>query len=195
MTIKAAQPTHIAYAAAAWLLMCEEPSLRAIAEVESGPGGAFLPSGEPVILFERHIFRSLTDGRFDKYPNLSGPTPGGYGPSSMQHVRLQDAALLDREAALKSASWGLFQVMGFNHERAGFPELQEFVNAAYRSAECHLRMLVMFVRNSTGMARALEERDWQTFARLYNGPNYAASGYDKRLAKAYAKWASGGVGN
>lgn len=192
--MKPSQPSHVAYAAASWLLMCEEPVLRAIAEVEAGQWGAFMATGEPVILFERHIFHRLTGGKFDEHSDISNPVPGGYGAYSEQHHRLQRAAELDRFAALQSASWGLFQIMGFNHKDAGFPELQEFVNAAYRSADDHLRMLVMFVRNTPGLALALQKKDWQSFAFRYNGPRYADSAYDRRMAKAYAKWSSGGAG-
>src|SRR5690606_3942753 len=112
--------------------------IKAVTQVEAR-GRGFLSTGEPVILFERHIFRRETDGRFDRtHPDLSNPIPGGYGPSSAQHSRLQRAARLDREAALRSASWGMFQIMGFNFERAGHPTLQSFINAMYRSEGDHL---------------------------------------------------------
>ena len=87
-------------------LNCEIAAIKAVAEVESKSDG-FLPTDEPVILFERHIFSKLTKGLFDKsHPNISNPTPGGYGTVSQQHKRLQAAVALDRNAALMSASWG-----------------------------------------------------------------------------------------
>jgi len=186
--LKADQPTDEGYAAAAWLLMAETRAMKAIATVEAGGEGAFLPDGRPAALFERHVFRRLTDGRFDDdAPDLSNREPGGYGKSgSWQHDRLARAALLDRDAALMATSWGLFQIMGFNHERAGYPVLQRFVNAAYRSADDHLRMLVMFIRNDERLVDAIRAKAWDAFARSYNGPQYAQSQYDRRIAKAYA---------
>ena len=43
-----------------------------------------------------------------------------------------------------------------------------------------------FVRTSRGLTRAARNKDWPTFARLYNGAGYAANAYDVKLAAAYA---------
>ena len=165
--------------------------MKAIATVEAGPEGAFLlHDGKqvPVILFERHKFREFTDGRFDNaVPDLSNPVRGGYGTYSSQHVRLARAAKLDRTAAMKSCSWGLYQIMGFNHEAAGFPELQRFINAMYRSADDHLRALVMFLRHDEKKVDAIRSKNWNSFAYLYNGPGFARDKYDERIAAAYEK--------
>lgn len=190
------QPTPEGYEAAAWLLMCEVAAMRAVAAVESGPEGAFLGNGQPVILFEAHIFDKLTDGRFRgrRIIGMHGEAavvsrakwaPGTYGPASVQHARLGYAATLDREAALKSASWGLFQILGTNYERAGYSSIQRFVNAAYRSADDHLRMLVNFIRRDERLVDAIRGKQWPDFARVYNGPGYRTNRYDEKLEKAY----------
>ena len=195
---KATEPSPAAHSAAAWLLACDVPALRAVARVESGPLGAFLPSGEPVILYERHIFSRLTNGRFDgarmpgpdrdaAYAALSEPSAGVYGPVRVQHARLQAAAELNREAALRACSWGLFQIMGANHVPAGYPQLQRFVTAMYRSVDDHLRAFCMFIRADARLVDAIRSHDWAAFAYAYNGPQYARHGYDKRMAAAYAK--------
>lgn len=199
---KSDRPTTEAYAAAAWLLRCEEAAMRAVADVECGAEGAFLDSGEPVVLFEPHVFHRLTGGRFDgrtvpgvaeRWGMLSYDSwrPGWYGPVSAQHRRLAAAAELAREEALQSASWGLFQLLGENHARCGYPDLQRFVNAMYREADDHLRAFAQFVRYSAVLVDALRARDWPTFARLYNGPGFASNKYDQRLAAAYAAARSG----
>lgn len=167
------------------------PSVQAVAQVEA-PNGGFLPSGEPTILFERHVFSKRTGGRFDKsHPHISNPKPGGYGPSSTQHARLAEAAALDRTAALESASWGKFQIMGFNHQAAGYMTLQGFINAMYVSEGKQLDAFVSFLKNDRGgaMQRALKAKDWATFARLYNGPAYAEHNYHGRLRDAYRELA------
>ena len=189
-------PSADAFAHAAWLLRCEIPAMRAFAEVEAGHEGAFYDSGEPVILFERHHFYRLTHGRHAgaRVPGVSADwaricerTPGGYGPSSQQHLRLQAAAALDRDAALRSASWGLFQIMGSNHASCGYPKLQRFITAMYREVDDHLRAFVMFIRHNEQLTDALRARDWPTAARLYNGPLFARNQYDHKLAAAYAR--------
>lgn len=184
--MKSDHPSEDAYVHAAWLLMAEPRALRAIASVEAGPEGGFLPDGQPVILFERHLFHRLTRGKFDQVPDISNNKPGGYGPPGLhQHVRLETAAHLDRSAAIKSCSWGLYQILGLNHIQAGFPELQRFVNAMYRSADDHLRALVMFIRHDSDLVDAIRDKDWKRFARNYNGPNYAENRYDSKMAEAY----------
>ncbi len=196
--MKPDHPTDEGYAAAAWLLMCDVAAMKAVGRVEAGPQGAFDDQDRPVILFEPHVFNRLTKGRNlgRRAPGISGEAgvlarkvwfPSAYGASSIQHARLDAAAALDREAALKSASWGLFQIMGENHERAGYSTIQRFVNAAYRSADDHLRMLVNFIRRDERLVDAIRSHDWATFARIYNGPGYRANRYDEKMAAAYAE--------
>ena len=56
---------------AAKALNCDVAAIKAVAEVESKQDG-FLPTDEPIILFERHIFSKLTKGIFDtSNPNIS----------------------------------------------------------------------------------------------------------------------------
>lgn len=181
---------------AAWLLKCDVPAIKAVAEVEAGPNGAFLDTGEPVILFEPHVFHKFTDGEFDgkripsvpeKWAIISYPKwqRGWYGPVSVQHKRLQFASTLDREAALKSASWGLFQIMGHNHIKCNYPELQRFINAMYRDVADHLAVFCQFIRNDVRLVDALRGHDWKTFKRIYNGSG--ANDYAERMSKAYKR--------
>lgn len=98
--------TQSDYANAATMFNCEIAAIKAVAEVES-TGDGFLKSGQPKILFERHWFSRLTKREFDStHPAISKPSPGGYMGGEAEHKRLQEAAKLDRDAALKSASWG-----------------------------------------------------------------------------------------
>jgi hypothetical protein len=194
--MKADHPSPFAYKAAAWMLHCEPAAIQAVAEVEAGPHGAFLDSGEPVILFERHVFRALTQGRFagarvpdapEAWSLISSSARGGYGPVSVQHRRLQAAVALDRDAALRSASWGLYQQLG--RHQCYSPSLQRFVTAMYRSADDHLRAFVMFIRADERLVDALRGRNWPVFARWYNGPAHAEHDYAGRMAAAYYRLA------
>ncbi|GAB3021024.1 hypothetical protein GCM10027051_27870 [Niabella terrae] len=176
---------------AARQLDCEVAAIRAVAEVESR-GDGFLPGGEPKILFERHIFSKRTGGVFDRsHPNVSNPQSGGYGTAASQHKRLQEAVPLNRNAALMSASWGKFQIMGFNYSLAGFNSLQEFINAMYSGERAHLFAFVSYIRNSF-LDDELREKRWADFARKYNGPDYRKNNYDKKMAQAYSRFKSGG---
>lgn len=188
--MKADQPSIESYEHAAWMLACDVPAIRAVAEVESGPLGAFNDDGSPVILFEPHIFHQLTGGKFDaRYPDLSYPRwkPGKYGKNSDQHPKLARAQALDRDAALKSCSWGLFQILGSNNRATGHLTVQRMVNAAYESVDNHLRMFVNFIINKNGAIDALRKHEWSTFAAIYNGPRYAENKYDQKMEAAFAR--------
>lgn len=192
-------PSPEAYAHAAWFLACEAAALRAVATVEAGAAGAFNDDGTPVVLFERHKFERHTGGRFHgaTLPNgkadwslISWPTWGGYGPSSIQHAKLAHAVTLDREAALKSASFGLFQILGENYAAAGFPVLQDFVNAMYLDVDEHLRALVMFIRSNPRLHQAIRARDWPVVAFNYNGPRFMENRWDSKMQAAYERLAT-----
>lgn len=176
-------------------------AIRAFAEVESR-GSGFLPDDRPVILFERHVFRRqlvahganlATIANLDRRrPDLCNQTPGGYGASVKEWKRLADAVLIHRAAALESASYGAFQVMGFNWKRCGYASVQALVNAMYRGSADHLDSFVRYIRSDAKLHKALQAQDWATCARLYNGPNFdAAPGrdndYDTRLVAAFAR--------
>jgi len=165
-------------------LNIETAALQAVCEVEA-PGGGFYSNGTPKILFERHKFHKFTGGVYSNdFPEISNKKPGGY--SVNEHKRLQRAVELNREAALKSASWGKFQLMGFNYKLCGFTSLQDFINAMYKSEEEHLKAFVNFIKN-VGLIDELQRLDWKGFARGYNGKNYHINNYDVRMERAYKR--------
>lgn len=207
---KADYPSEESFTHAAWLLGCRVETIKAFAQVEAGPHGAFLndlPGEPPTILYERHKFHRHTGGKYDwkmieledrngqktRY-FLSSYTPGGYGPVSIQHDKLDAAVKLNRDAALKSCSWGLFQIMGENYEMCGYPNLQRFVTAMYRSVDDHLKAFVQFIRHNKKVVngKLLIDAirgdkngvpDFLTSALIYNGPKQ--KGYDLKFKKAY----------
>jgi hypothetical protein len=182
-----------AYAAAATSLGVDVATIKAVADVETS-GDAFDTLGRPRILFERHYFHRLTAGRFDlTHSRVSAKSAGGYGKFSAQYDKLEEAYALDADAALRSASWGRFQIMGDNFIAAGFPSPQGFVKAMTRSEEAQLQAFVSFVRNRTSMAEALRHKNWAAFAKAYNGPGYAKNQYDTKLASSYASFAGAAV--
>jgi hypothetical protein len=156
-------------------------ALWAVLAVETS-GCGYLVDRRPKILFERHHFHRHTRGVFDSVdPDVSAPTAGGYGAGGAhQYMRLQAAIALDPHAALLSASWGLGQIMGSNHRAAGFDSVELMVDAFVASEDNQLHGMVAFVK-SNGLDKSLAQKSWASFARLYNGPNYAANHYDEHL--------------
>lgn len=166
---------------------CEVEAIRAVAAVESS-GSGFDPEGFPKTLFEGHVFSRLTKGVFDKsYPNLSYPkwTKQFYGATwKEEKARLNMACVLNRQAALMSASWGLFQIMGTNFATSGCVSIQEFVNTMCKDANSQMDLFTQFILHS-GLADELRDKRWADFARIYNGPAYAVNKYDVKIAAAY----------
>lgn len=179
--------TEIDYNTAATLLGVELACVKAVTKVESR-GSGFLSSGEPKILFERHWMYKLLKAKTGKEPELSevcNPKAGGYQGGAAEHIRLNTAVTIDRECALQSASWGLFQIMGFHWRTLGYASVQKFINDQYDSEAKQLGTFVKFLLINPGMLSALRSKDWAKFAKLYNGPDYAKNNYDTKLSEAY----------
>ena len=174
------------FAVAAKTLNCEAAAIEAVAQVET-KSAAWEGEGRPAILFERHYFSDLTGGKFDvSHPDISNLVAGGYGTYSAQFPKLNRAAMLDESAALQSASWGSFQIMGKNYVAAGFGSVAAFADAMMANEQRHLDAFVNFIASNTAMKKALTELDWTKFARLYNGAGYAKNSYDTKMPAAYA---------
>ncbi|WP_353123731.1 N-acetylmuramidase family protein [Dysgonomonas capnocytophagoides] len=174
----------------------EVAAVKAVHEVESGGRSGFLKDGRPVILFEGHIFwnelkkRGIDPHKYSsEFHDILFPkwNRASYIGGSAEYDRLDKAATINKEAALCSASWGMFQIMGFNYKLCGFSTVQEYVEAIKQSANNHLALFVKFIRN-TGLDKPLKELDWKTFAEKYNGPGYGKNRYDSKLQAAYLKY-------
>jgi hypothetical protein len=165
--------------------------IRAVAKVESGGRTGFDDQGRPKILFEAHIFHKFTMGKYDKkFPQLSETTweKGKKYYSLDQWTRMYAAMDLDQEAAWKSASWGMFQIMGFNHN--GFATVRQFVAAMFESEYQHLKSFLAFCADNNLIA-ALKKKDWAGFARVYNGAGYKQNKYDQKMEQAYKQYSAG----
>jgi hypothetical protein len=175
---------------AAGRIGCPVAAVRAVIDVESR--GGFLEDGRPKILFERHYFCRLTKGRFNQSnPDISSAKWGGYKGGTAEYDRLTRAIKLDRDAALRSASWGAFQIMGDNCRMCGFTSVEDFVKAMVAGEPEQLDAFVQFVKKA-GLADELSRLDWAGFARGYNGPAYRANRYDEKLDAAYRFHSLGG---
>lgn len=179
--------SKIAIDDAAKLMGVPRDTLLAVAHVESG-GRGFFADGQPKILFEAHVFSRLTGGRYDaEHRNLSSPTWNRalYIGGPKEHIRLAEAVKLDRDAALSSASWGMFQIMGFNWKRCRFASLQDFINAMYESEDAQFMAFCNYIA-TVGLLDELQRGDLTAFALQYNGPRQAENGYDIKLHAALA---------
>ena len=170
-------------------LGCHVAAVRAVLAVEAA-GKGYDSKGRPKMLFEPHVFwRELGKGAKRDAAAKAGLAyakwkPGAYPSDS--YPRLAKAMAIDERAALRSASWGLGQVMGFNHSAAGFPTVQEMVRAMTVSEGAQLYAMARFIVTNA-LHRALKVRDWEAFAKGYNGSGYRKNAYHTKLKAAYDK--------
>lgn len=181
----------------AMLLDCETAALKAVQKVETGGCGGFFAPGKPAILFEGHIFWSQLKKRgIDpaKYAAANGNIlypkweQGHYKGGLGEYDRLEQARKIHREAADASASWGMFQIMGFNFAACGEKSVESFVTAMCESERKQLILSGRFINGNKNMRKALQSKVWSRFAKLYNGPAYAANHYDTKLSTAYKQY-------
>lgn len=190
------------YEVAALSLKCEVAALKAVASVESS-GKGFTKDGEPVILFEGHVFwKELIKKGINPHDHLEGNedilyqrwtrkhygnTGSFEGNQKEEQKRLAKACKIDKEAALRSASWGAFQVMGNNAESLGYKDVFEFFYQMKIGELQHLQSFIRFVKHN-GLVSHLRSKDWARFARGYNGRSYAKNKYDIKMAEAYNRY-------
>lgn len=176
-------------ARAASTLNVEEAAVRAVIDVESSGSGFWKVEGYadivPVINYEQQWFSRLTDRKYDSsHPEISSRAlDRKFGKSEWN--RFSEATKLDREAAIKATSWGLFQIMGFNHSVCGFSSAEDFVKAMTESEGRQLDAFIGFIKSNSKLHDAMKTAEWSVFAYHYNGPKYAMNAYDTRLEKAY----------
>jgi hypothetical protein len=161
----------------------------AIAEVEAA--GAGFEDGYPKLLFEPHRFCKLTKGRFNGlHPAISYPKWGERPyPRAIvdRYAQLLEAVSLDVYSGFAAASYGKFQILGENHEAAGYDNPFAFAFAMAFDERTQLKAFESFIRKS-GIIVPLRSGNWVEVARRYNGSAYAKNRYDVKLAQAARKW-------
>lgn len=179
---KSVSPFDIA--AFAKRLCVSEKQLKAVAAIESG-GAGFDREGRPSILFERHYFHRLTDGKYS--PTVfSDPKSGGYLFPSWEKLALACSRNVD--SAFASASWGKFQIMGAHWHKLGYASPLEMAYSMVGSEAAHYEALCRYVEvmglRSAMQAISTDPKTCIAFARGYNGPQYRKYDYDVKLANA-----------
>ena len=157
----------------------------AVGEVESN-NTPFLANGSPIVRFEKHVFirylkkYNAPNTKLEKANNLKGSN----------FKTLEEAKAVDTYCAIMSTSYGMFQIMGFNHELANYRKVENFVEAMGESEEKQIRAFCQFIKN-TSLRPVIDRLDFATFARRYNGPNYSKNNYDTKLKHIYRVFVEG----
>lgn len=169
----------------------------AILEVESN-GTAFGPGNKMVIRFEPHIaidesptsavadaFRArfrmgspAWRGEDHRFLDDDGMWKEFHGPinshQQFEHKALEIARRISPETAFKATAMGMAQVMGFNAQRIGFPSAEVMYNVLSKSAPAQMMAFVNFVQSDPALLAAVNRRDYEKVAELYNGSGQIA---------------------
>ncbi|WP_316632780.1 N-acetylmuramidase family protein [uncultured Flavobacterium sp.] len=177
--------------------------VKAVNEVESG-GKGFLVDGRPKILFEGHVFwrqlevRGINPGTYANANTrdilYENQTKKYYVGGAAEYTRLEKAININpdkrfSDAAKCSASWGLYQIMGYNALTIGYGTIDEFVEKMYLNEGEHLKAFGLFLKTNK-LIGYLRDKKWADFALRYNGKGYRTNKYDEKLMKAYLKFRS-----
>lgn len=165
--------------------------LRALIEIEAGGRGVH-SSGAIVARYEPHIAWRHSSGMVRDALAKAGVAYSGWRkgyPKGSPYPLIDKCTMIaGPEVAALSTSWGIGQVMGFNHVACGHESALAMVQAMARGGEPEqLRCMMSFIR-SKKLLDNLQREDWTGFAIGYNGAGQASHSYDKRFAEAAARW-------
>ena len=189
--------------AAAEQLGIELAAIKAVNEVESS-GTGFL-NNHPKILFERHVFwKRLKKHGVDPALHSIGnesilqKRSGGYKGGVQEIQRLEKAKAIHTDAALESASWGLFQIMGYHWQSLSYDSVDDFTQRMMKSEAEQLGAFIRFIkannlekwlRLSPGQS-SLELKNFEEFAYRYNGRGFRRNKYHTKMLSAYKKYSA-----
>jgi len=190
------------------------PVVKAIVTVESA-GRGHLKDGRAKILFEGHkLWQWLEKENMDPKLSLKGNedilyqkwTRSHYKGGAREYERLEKARKLNPKAAVYSASWGLFQILGENLtsfiKGRKYKDHEEFEAKQHESEYYHFLDFLEFIKTKKVRGKALIDfvseqnngnYDWESFAYGYNGSGYKQNKYDTRMKAAYEKFKADGL--
>lgn len=152
----------------------EMSSIKAFVEVESSGEGFDPKTGKIKIQFE--------PGWFKKFTKLV--INNGVESQEKERKAFNLAFSKNPDKAMQSTSWGCMQVLGLHFKALGFKSVDDFIDFMKVSEHNQVWAGLAFIRSNKNLFRALQIKDWDTVARIYNGPLYYIKGYHKKLANA-----------
>lgn len=173
----------------------EVAMIKAIYSVESS-GASYLASGYPALLFEAHIFyRELKkigknpETLIKNHPSILSKTwnKNLYKGGQREVPRINEAWAISPGTALMSASFGAFQICGFNYKLCGCKNVYEFYREMWISEERQLELLGKFLKG-LGIVPYMKSKNFSEIARRYNGSGYKQNKYDTKLKNAYLRY-------
>ncbi len=176
-----------------------EAGLRAVIETETS-GHGFTSAGQVEFLFEPHqMYKNVPKEKLQEaiskgvaYKFWKGP--GNYPKTpALRWQQFQLACTIDETAAIKSASWGLGQIMGSEFAEAGYDSPQHMLVAFQKSEYEQVLGLAHLIkhRGLDADLRNFPDIDaCRHFALRFNGAQYAKNNYHNKLHDSFVRWAA-----
>lgn len=186
--------------AARWLGI-ETAALLAFIEVEAA-GKGFDSQNRPKMLFEPHVFwRELGAGAARDLAARLGVAYPKWGEKPYpkdSYPRLKTAQTVQSTKALRSASWGLGQILADKHALCGHASEEAFVRANMQGEReqllCMTALMIAWGVPKMIVGKNLAQAEsWAGAAAKWNGSGFRKHDYHGRLAKAYVKHSKGEV--
>lgn len=179
----------------------EYAAFQAFLNVEAG-GRGFAPNGKILIQFEPHLFSRelnavgikntlipLGGQRFRVEVQTSSPTiiDGQHGVDitawqilngvqgqTAEWQAFNVAFKINPDAAMKSTSIGMPQILGSHYKRLGFASVGKMWDYFKLGEREQVEMLAKFINTDARLKAALMAKDWHRVASIYNGSGYQA---------------------
>lgn len=165
----------------------EPAALLAFISVETGGQGFNPATGKIIIQFEPVHFRKKAP-----FAPSGKWSVNKVDVQSKEWEAFNDAFAKNADAAMQSTSIGIGQIMGFHFARLGYKTVGAMWDDAKKGIENQFNQLLKFIKTDTQLWYAIEAKNWDTVAKLYNGAKYkelakriGREPYDISLAKAY----------
>jgi hypothetical protein len=158
--------------------------LKSIIQVESGQHGFHPVTGKIIIQFEPAWFMR-------EYKDWAAETrhttwhSNKVGNQDAEWKAFNSAFAVNADAAMKSTSVGMMQLMGFHYAETGFKKVGHMWDFAKESEHNQVLLAIKWIKTVPPLDLAIKKKDWHKIAYYYNGENYSAFCYDTRLLSAY----------
>jgi hypothetical protein len=149
------------------------PRLLAFIEVESGGRGFDEKTGKLILQLEPHIFSKAT-GIPRSTSNQYKWDENKVDVQSKEWEAFNEAFRINPEEAMKATSWGLPQIMGFNHKQAGYESVGAMLDDFKTGELAQVIALIRFITANPKLYTGVLEGDYETVASQYNGASHRA---------------------
>lgn len=164
----------------------DQKFLQSVLCVESSGARPFGYNNYPILRFELHEFARRASNQedaskisyyfaFGKNKNLQhyyvfdNVYADIHSSQENEVIALTIARTINEKAALESTSYGVAQIMGFNHKRVGYASVKEMYEASFLP-ENQYRMFFNFITTNKSLLEAIKNQDIESFIKMYNGP-------------------------